>query len=177
MLIFVNYVILFEILWTITKESTIKKGVASYISMLCSCSAICVFFLHRLNIADFASLNYWELNFFSKPAKHDVILTWHNFTCEKYIGYKSKEMKIRSYENECMYNASTTVHAKAAQLCYIKLWSCDISLLCRLFAITIKDVYMRVGPGNACITRTFDTWSSEEVKISIIALSNTVNIT
>ena len=99
------------------KESTIKRGVASYISMLCSCSAICMFFLHRLNIADFASLNYWELNFFFKPAKHDVILMWYNFICEKYIGYKLKEMKIQSYENECMYNTSTTVYTQKQPSC------------------------------------------------------------
>ena len=34
------------------------SATASYISMLCSCSAICVFLLHRLKITYFTGLNY-----------------------------------------------------------------------------------------------------------------------
>ena len=102
----------------ITAETVKKKRhVMSYISTLCSCSAICVFLLHRLNIACFASLNYWELNIFDKPAAKYIIFTKYYF----YMWIKNRllieENKISESWNECVYNTSITVYTQMQSSC------------------------------------------------------------
>ena len=59
-----------------SKRKIVKKRCHVLYFYVMRLQAICVFLLHRLNIAYFASLNYWELNgFFFKPAIEDIILT------------------------------------------------------------------------------------------------------
>ena len=98
------------------------------LSMLCSCKLFACFYFHRLNIAYFSSLKLLRIKHFWRTycKGHNLYLILYLFANKQSVRNRSK-LKYRVMKWMCVQYKYHCVHAKADQLCYIKVQSATLN--------------------------------------------------